>query len=105
VGRARRGQYGGGDRRGGAVLRRRWKTRRAGQVHTQRDDRIRGARLRHYWASKGQAQAVGNKAAFLWQKFPKFVLGFLIISVLATYHFFNKDQVGALAIFRGGRFC
>jgi uncharacterized integral membrane protein (TIGR00698 family) len=50
-----------------------------------------------YWASKGQAQAVGNKAAFLWQKFPKFVLGFLVISVLATYHFFNKDQVGALA--------
>ena len=50
-----------------------------------------------YWASKGQAQVVGNKAAFLWQKFPKFVLGFLLISVLATYHFFNKDQVGALA--------
>src|SRR6266403_3920367 len=50
-----------------------------------------------YWASRGQAQAVGNKAKFLWQKFPKFVLGFLIISVLATYHFFNKDQVAALA--------
>jgi uncharacterized integral membrane protein (TIGR00698 family) len=50
-----------------------------------------------YWAGKGQAQAVGNKAAFLWQKFPKFVLGFLLISVLATYHFFSKDQVGALA--------
>src|SRR6202521_1904609 len=50
-----------------------------------------------YWASKGQAQRVGNKAAFLWQKFPKFVLGFLVISVLATYHFFNQDQVGALA--------
>src|SRR6266567_3217480 len=50
-----------------------------------------------YWASRGQAQSVGNKAAFLWQKFPKFVLGFLLISVLATYHFFNKDQVGALA--------
>src|SRR6201993_1172507 len=50
-----------------------------------------------YWASRGQAQAVGNKAKFLWQKFPKFVLGFLIISVLATYHFFNKEQVGALA--------
>ena len=50
-----------------------------------------------YWASQGQAKAVGNKAAFLWQKFPKFVLGFLLISVLATYHFFNKDQVGALA--------
>src|ERR1700719_902194 len=50
-----------------------------------------------YWASKGQAKVVGNKAAFLWQKFPKFVLGFLLISVLATYHFFNKEQVGALA--------
>src|SRR5256885_11264977 len=45
-----------------------------------------------YWASKGQAQAVGNKAAFLWQKFPKFVLGFLLISVLATYHFFSKER-------------
>src|SRR5437773_2797981 len=50
-----------------------------------------------YWAARGQAKSVGNKAAFLWQKFPRFVLGFLLISVLATYHFFNKDQVGALA--------
>src|SRR5215468_7109883 len=50
-----------------------------------------------YWAGKGQAQTVGNKAAFLWQKFPKFVLGFLFISILATYHFFAKDQVTALA--------
>jgi uncharacterized integral membrane protein (TIGR00698 family) len=50
-----------------------------------------------YWASQGQAKAVGNKAAFLWQKFPKFVLGFLFISVLATYQFFKKEQVGALA--------
>jgi uncharacterized integral membrane protein (TIGR00698 family) len=50
-----------------------------------------------YWASQGQAKAVGNKAAFLWQKFPKFVLGFLFISILATYQFFDKGQVGALA--------
>ena len=50
-----------------------------------------------YWASQGQAKTVKNKAAFLWQKFPKFVLGFLLISVLATYHFFTKDQVSALA--------
>jgi uncharacterized integral membrane protein (TIGR00698 family) len=49
-----------------------------------------------YWASQGQARTVRNKAAFLWQKFPKFVLGFLLISVLATYQFFNKEQVGAL---------
>ncbi len=50
-----------------------------------------------FWASQGQAKAVGNKAAFLWQKFPKFVLGFLLISVLSTYHFFSKDQNLALA--------
>ena len=50
-----------------------------------------------YWASQGQAKAVGNKAAFLWQEFPKFVLGFLLISVLSTYHFFSKDQNLALA--------
>lgn len=50
-----------------------------------------------YWASRGQARTVGNKAAFLWQKFPKFVLGFLLISVLATYQFFSKEQTGALA--------
>jgi uncharacterized integral membrane protein (TIGR00698 family) len=50
-----------------------------------------------YWASQGQAKVVGNKAAFLWQKFPKFILGFLLISVLATYQFFNKEQVVALA--------
>lgn len=50
-----------------------------------------------YWAAQGKARTVGNKAAFLWQKFPKFVLGFLLISVLATYQFFDKAQVGALA--------
>ena len=45
-----------------------------------------------YWAGKGQAQSVPNKAAFLWQKFPKFVLGFLLISLLATVGFFTKEQ-------------
>jgi uncharacterized integral membrane protein (TIGR00698 family) len=50
-----------------------------------------------YWASQGQAKTVRNKAVFLWQKFPKFVLGFLLISILATYHFFSKDQTTALA--------
>src|SRR5499425_42183 len=50
-----------------------------------------------YWASRGQAQAIGNKASFLWQKFPKFVLGFLAISLLATLAVFNKDQITALA--------
>ena len=32
----------------------------------------------------------------MWQKFPKFILGFLLISLLATYHFFDKPQLTAL---------
>ena len=50
-----------------------------------------------YWASRGQAQAVGNKAEFLWRKFPKFVLGFLLISLLATLGYFTKPQLASLA--------
>src|SRR5215469_13263319 len=50
-----------------------------------------------YWASRGQAKAVGNKAEFLWRKFPKFVLGFLLISLLATLGFFTKPQLTSLA--------
>ena len=50
-----------------------------------------------YWSSRGQAEKVGNKALFLWQKFPKFVLGFLLISLLATVGFFTKPQLTSLA--------
>jgi uncharacterized integral membrane protein (TIGR00698 family) len=50
-----------------------------------------------YWAAREGRQAVGNKAAFLWQKFPKFVLGFLLISLLASLSLFNKDQINSLA--------
>jgi uncharacterized integral membrane protein (TIGR00698 family) len=49
-----------------------------------------------YWAKRGQAATVGNKAAFLWNKFPKFVLGFLLISLLVSLHTFTKDQVASL---------
>jgi len=50
-----------------------------------------------YWSSRGEAQAIGNKAAFLWRKFPKFVLGFLLISLLATLGFFTKAQLTSVA--------
>jgi len=50
-----------------------------------------------YWASRGQAHAVANKAAFVWQKFPKFVLGFLFISLLATLGTFQKGQIASIA--------
>jgi len=50
-----------------------------------------------YWAGAGQARTISNRGSFLWQKFPKFVLGFLLISLLATAHAFNKEQLTSLA--------
>jgi uncharacterized integral membrane protein (TIGR00698 family) len=49
-----------------------------------------------YWSSRGEAKAIGDKAAFLWQKFPKFVLGFLVVSLLATAHAFPPAQIKSL---------
>src|SRR5579859_3205323 len=49
-----------------------------------------------YWAGKGQAAEVQNKGAFLWRKSRKFVLGFLLISLLATVGFFTKPQLAAV---------
>jgi len=50
-----------------------------------------------YWARKGQAAVVGNKAAFLWTKFPKFVLGFLAISIAVSLGAFDAGQIKSLA--------
>ena len=50
-----------------------------------------------YWARKSHGSSVENKAAFLWEKFPKFVLGFLVISLLATLGVFTKPQITDLA--------
>ena len=50
-----------------------------------------------HWARKEGTGGVGNKAAFLWAKFPKFVLGFLVISAVATASVFTKDQLTSLA--------
>jgi uncharacterized integral membrane protein (TIGR00698 family) len=50
-----------------------------------------------YWASRGQAERVERKGLFLWQKFPKFILGFVAISVLATSGFFSKGQLASLS--------
>ena len=50
-----------------------------------------------YFANAGRARQVSNKAAFLWAKFPKFVLGFVVVSLLASARFFNGGQLTALA--------
>ena len=50
-----------------------------------------------YWAARGEGTRVANKAAFLWAKFPKFVLGFLAVSLLATFGAFSKADAANLA--------
>ena len=50
-----------------------------------------------YWIRQGQARAVANKAAFLWDRFPKFVLGFIGISALASAGVFSRAQTADIA--------
>ena len=51
-----------------------------------------------YWAGQRQGGAdIGHKGLFLWDKFPKFVLGFIVISALATAGVFTRSQVADLA--------
>jgi uncharacterized integral membrane protein (TIGR00698 family) len=49
-----------------------------------------------YWSSRGLAPDVPNKTHFLWRKFPKFILGFIALSILATAGFFSKGQLVSL---------
>src|SRR5262245_43520413 len=50
-----------------------------------------------YWIRQGQAHAVTNKAKFLWERFPKFVLGFIGVSLLASLGAFSSAQVADIA--------
>ena len=50
-----------------------------------------------YWVRRSEAREIANKGAFLWEKFPKFVLGFLVISTVATLGAFSARQSTDLA--------
>jgi uncharacterized integral membrane protein (TIGR00698 family) len=54
-----------------------------------------------YWASRGEADqlapGVRAKAAFVWANFPKFVLGFLAVSAVATAGWLSKGQLANVA--------
>jgi uncharacterized membrane protein YadS len=54
-----------------------------------------------FWAARGQADEIAPgakaKAAFIWEKFPKFVLGFLAVSAIATAGWLSKGQAANLA--------
>ena len=45
------------------------------------------------YARKGMTPEVKNRGSFLWQRVPKFLIGFLIFSLLATLGFFTSAQV------------
>jgi uncharacterized integral membrane protein (TIGR00698 family) len=53
-----------------------------------------------YWAARGQADEIAPglraKAAFVWEKFPKFVLGFLAVSAVATAGWLGKGELSSL---------
>jgi uncharacterized integral membrane protein (TIGR00698 family) len=54
-----------------------------------------------FWSSRGQADEIAPgaraQAAFIWDKFPKFVLGFLAVSAIATLGWLSKGQTTNLA--------
>jgi uncharacterized integral membrane protein (TIGR00698 family) len=52
-----------------------------------------------YFAARGGHQFEGSKARFLWKTFPKFVLGFLLFSALASMgpRVFSASQITSLA--------
>jgi len=54
-----------------------------------------------YWAARGEADEIAPgaraRAAFVWNKFPKFVLGFLAVSAIATAGWLTKGQTANLA--------
>lgn len=47
-----------------------------------------------YYARRGMAKEIQNKASYLWDKFPKFVMGFLFAMALANLGVLSEVQIG-----------
>ncbi|MBS3787606.1 putative sulfate exporter family transporter [Candidatus Bipolaricaulota bacterium] len=47
-----------------------------------------------YYARRGMTEGIENKASYLWDKFPKFVLGFLMTMALANVGILSEAQIG-----------
>ena len=71
-----RGQYGGSHSGRRTVLRCCREVRGAGQDSAQLDYRFRSVGVPSHGHAKATVKAWKTRAVFLWQKFPKFVLGF-----------------------------
>jgi len=50
-----------------------------------------------FYVSKGYSSAkVENKALYLWDKFPKFVIGFIITMIIANLGFLSEDNIESI---------
>ncbi len=49
-----------------------------------------------YYARRGMAKNIENRGKFVWDKFPKFLLGFLLVSLLVSIGVFNKGEITAI---------
>ena len=58
-----------------------------------------------YWVAKEEGATAGRPSArMIWERFPKFVLGFLAVSVLASVGLFTKAQVKDITALRNWAF-
>jgi len=48
------------------------------------------------FAGNNSSKKIDNKLKFIWSKFPKFLLGFLLMSLLSTVGFFNDSQISVM---------
>lgn len=48
------------------------------------------------YAKKGMSDQVEHKGRFLWERFPKFLIGFALLSLLATAGVFSGEEISAM---------
>ena len=84
LGRTFRGQHGRGHGGWRAAVRDGEEHRGPGQDNTQCNDRLRRPGAALYFAGRGGSHVEGSKVLFVWHAFPKFVLGFLLFSAIAS---------------------
>jgi uncharacterized membrane protein YadS len=61
--------------------------------------------LASYWALVKERNLQDKPSVkMIWERFPKFVLGFIFVSILASLSLFSKDQIGAINNLRNWAF-
>ncbi len=58
-----------------------------------------------YFSLKSEGKSERPSAAVIWQRFPKFVLGFIIASLIFTFGWIGKDAGAAISAMKDWAFC